>query len=125
VAGIYTARRQRAGLRDGGGGNRLGLTGRKRDRKEARRTRESTRVCCYNTRVRAPIMETSTAAATMDAGVQGIVDWWERVNASTAWQEHIFLGLATACAIIALVALVSHPSSSPPPPSPSSLLLRL
>jgi hypothetical protein len=34
------------------------------------------------------------------------VDWWERVNASTAWQEHIFLGLATACAIISLVALV-------------------
>jgi hypothetical protein len=42
VAGIYTARRQRAGLRDGGGGNRLGLTGRKRDRKEAR-TRERER----------------------------------------------------------------------------------
>jgi len=51
-------------------------------------------------------MKTSTAAATMDAGVQGIVDWWEWVNASTAWQEHIFLGLATACAIIALVALI-------------------
>jgi hypothetical protein len=42
----------------------------------------------------------------MEAGMQGIADWWRRVNASTAWQEHIFLGLAIAYAVIALVALI-------------------
>lgn len=48
------------------------------------------------------------STAMMEAGMQGIADWWRRVNASTAWQEHIFLGLAIAYAVIALVVLVSH-----------------
>ncbi|KAH9542546.1 hypothetical protein CY35_13G013700 [Sphagnum magellanicum] len=46
------------------------------------------------------------STAMMEAGMQGIADWWRRVNASTAWQEHIFLGLAIAYAVIALVALI-------------------
>jgi hypothetical protein len=34
------------------------------------------------------------------------MDWWRRIDESVEWQEHIFLGLAIAYAVIALIALV-------------------
>ncbi|CAK9220419.1 unnamed protein product [Sphagnum troendelagicum] len=40
------------------------------------------------------------------SGVKGIANWWQEVNASPAWQENIFLGLAIAYAVIGLVALI-------------------
>jgi len=38
--------------------------------------------------------------------VAGFMDWWRRIDESVEWQEHIFLGLAIAYAVIALIALV-------------------
>jgi hypothetical protein len=51
----------------------------------------------------------------LQSGVKGIANWWQEVNASPAWQENIFLGLAIAYAVIGLVALVSHLHPPPPP----------
>jgi hypothetical protein len=42
----------------------------------------------------------------LQSGVKGIANWWQEVNASPAWQENIFLGLAIAYAVIGLVALI-------------------
>jgi hypothetical protein len=38
--------------------------------------------------------------------VMGIADWWRRVDSSVLWQERIWLGLAIAYAVIAVIALV-------------------
>lgn len=38
--------------------------------------------------------------------VAGFMDWWRRIDASVFWQERIFLGLAIAYAVIAVIALV-------------------
>jgi hypothetical protein len=40
------------------------------------------------------------------------MDWWRRIDESVEWQEHIFLGLAIAYAVIALIALVCRQSRS-------------
>jgi hypothetical protein len=60
----------------------------------------------------------ATIEAGLQSGVKGIANWWQEVNASPAWQENIFLGLAIAYAVIGLVALVSHLHPPPPPPPP-------
>ena len=44
--------------------------------------------------------------------VAGFMDWWRRIDESVEWQEHIFLGLAIAYAVIALIALVCRQSRS-------------
>jgi hypothetical protein len=38
--------------------------------------------------------------------VTGFMDWWRRIDSSLVWQERIFLGLAIAYAVIAVIALV-------------------
>ncbi|CAM6027739.1 unnamed protein product [Sphagnum balticum] len=48
----------------------------------------------------------ATIEAGLQSGVKGIANWWQEVNASPAWQENIFLGLAIAYAVIGLVALI-------------------
>lgn len=48
----------------------------------------------------------------MQHAVAGFMDWWRRIDESVEWQEHIFLGLAIAYAVIALIALVCHQSRS-------------
>jgi hypothetical protein len=40
------------------------------------------------------------------AVVTGFMDWWRRIDSSVVWQERIFLGLAIAYAVIAVIALV-------------------
>lgn len=48
--------------------------------------------------------------------VTGFMDWWRRIDSSVVWQERIFLGLAIAYAVIAVIALVRFP--------PHNLILR-
>lgn len=38
--------------------------------------------------------------------VTGFMDWWHRIDSDVHWQERIFLGLAIAYAVIAVIALV-------------------
>lgn len=38
--------------------------------------------------------------------VTGFMDWWRSIDSNVIWQERIFLGLAIAYAVIAVIALV-------------------
>jgi hypothetical protein len=55
------------------------------------------------------MMETGFApylAMAPHGALTGFMDWWRRIDASVVWQERIFLGLAIAYAVIAVIALV-------------------